>query len=234
MTYKFHLAIDKVDENSNGDYSLVVDEVVATDDLPKKFLDSAVTVFCESIVEGEFNEVITNLYIGDMALNQKWQKIEGTDYSVKVTPINEPTTSTSLKPIKPLTFYFALWIVSSFSVFGLTLLSIMYFDWSNILLSIPLVVSGIIGICILSFKDKPCRSCKYFSVRRAEEWRYETTHQFDDGSTKAMWDDIVKISASDYKAPDFTAGDMGHCAWYDNVVSGNLTGCVHYDRKHIN
>lgn len=82
-----------------------------------------------------------------------------------------------------------------------------------------------------------CGGCLYFDVKGAHEWRSKVTHDFagisngpDTPIGEAMHDDITKIEAANYRAPDFRPGEFGYCPRRDCGLSGRLLACGEYKR----
>jgi hypothetical protein len=85
---------------------------------------------------------------------------------------------------------------------------------------------------------RSCGKCLYFDLAGANEWRYQVTHAFGgvSGGTSVtmndhMWDDITKIAAGAYKAPDIPKNELGYCPRRDCGLSGRLQVCREYKRK---
>jgi len=88
---------------------------------------------------------------------------------------------------------------------------------------------------------RTCSKCLYFDVKGAEQWRSKVTHVFEGASGKAgdsdgamnaqMNDDITKISAADYRAPDFQKNEMGYCPRKNCGLAGTLMACGEFKRK---
>lgn len=85
---------------------------------------------------------------------------------------------------------------------------------------------------------RSCGKCLYFDSAGAKEWRYQVTHAFGGASGGVnvamedhMWDDITKIAAGTYKAPDIPKNELGYCPRRDCGLSARLQVCHEYKRK---
>lgn len=89
------------------------------------------------------------------------------------------------------------------------------------------------------FFRQRCGGCAFFDVRGASEWRKMVTHAFHapakgEGAgpmSMSMWDDITKISAEQYRAPDILPGEMGYCVKLDRGLAAMLPACAQYHRR---
>lgn len=75
-----------------------------------------------------------------------------------------------------------------------------------------------------------CGSCLYFDRLGAEKWRGAVTHKFVGDLKAEMWDDVTKMAAAMYRAPDFQKGDMGYCPRKFSVLDRSLSACEEFKR----
>ena len=76
-----------------------------------------------------------------------------------------------------------------------------------------------------------CGHCGYFDHEEGVKWRHEVSHKFDDGSTKAMNDDILKMSAEQANVPALADKDIGYCPKMERIVGRKNRPCEAFKRN---
>ena len=75
-----------------------------------------------------------------------------------------------------------------------------------------------------------CQHCSVFDHDEGLKWRHTPTHAFDDGSTAAMWDDVLSMVADDKGVNVIPDTHIGYCRLRKAIIDARNKPCVEFCR----
>jgi hypothetical protein len=77
---------------------------------------------------------------------------------------------------------------------------------------------------------KRCDRCAEYDHEEGLNWRHRPTHVFDDGSSLALWNDVLALTAKDAGVAVIPDKRIGYCRAHESIVDGRSLCCDDFSR----